>query len=784
MGRNRTLEQLKTEVLDSIQRLQPAARLHNISVEDHLNSIHRLQPVAPEDAEDLSKNLQNLSTSMSQLASEGKAIASEQMVLKSLCFKTMKARHSAISGAHARTFEWIFKDYSPLTSHSHEFAEWLRMKNGIYWIMGKAGSGKSTLMKFICQDARTRKSLDTWAYGRNLVIAKYFFWNAGTKLQKSQEGLLRSLLFEILRQCPELISKTCSKRLEFTFSHDEPAFWTRMELLDVFNQLKECSVPAKFCFFIDGLDEYDGDDLDELIKVLQDLASLPNVKLCVSSRPWYSFRDAFGKERDRFLKLEDLTREDIRFYVNDKLEEYSRFRALKAKDSRYLELIHEIAEKAQGVFLWVFLVVRSLLRGLTYADRISDLQRRLRLLPQSLEEYFKQMLDSVEEVYQKQTAETFQVALLAEGSFSVITFSFLDEEDPNFAFNLKVEPMGDEEVISRREEIERRLDGRCKGLLEVMQSGNSHTFSEYRVEFLHRTVRDFLLTKDMQHVLEERVGPTFHPRKSLCKAFLAELKTVPPSLIRGSLQESLSLTGDEQDAEDQIIENLMTYVRGLEEEESVPQIALLDEAERAARASSSCWQYKEEGTAFLGLAVDKGLSLYVQHKLTVQPELLHANGRPLLYFALLPLGKVEGYGRDVITQTTPPNIDMVKLLLSFGASPNHYYEGFTVFVHFVTFMCRQNADLVCQAANFQETLELLVSHGADLKKLRTVLPKAEVLFNKSSFKTASELILNGNRPPRREKRYADLGLWPWLGGMIWQVEKIRAFAWKFLRLFQ
>jgi hypothetical protein len=59
-----------------------------------------------------------------------------------------------------------------------------------------------------------------------------------------------------------------------------------------------------------------------------------------------------------------------------------------------------------------------------------------------------------------------------------------------------------EEIQSRQEDMRRRLDARCKGLLEVIHDSSSHNL---KVDFLHRTVRDFLATKDMQVMLTERI---------------------------------------------------------------------------------------------------------------------------------------------------------------------------------------------------------------------------------------------------------------------------------------
>jgi hypothetical protein len=84
--------------------------------------------------------------------------------------------------------------------------EWLEEGSGIYWINGKAGSGKTTLMKYIVEHATTSQHLSTWAQksGSEYHMGSFFFWASGTLVQRSLSGLLRSLLFEILDQVPEI----------------------------------------------------------------------------------------------------------------------------------------------------------------------------------------------------------------------------------------------------------------------------------------------------------------------------------------------------------------------------------------------------------------------------------------------------------------------------------------------------------------------------------------------------------------------------------------------------
>ena len=126
-------------------------------------------------------------------------------LLRSLWFETITDRYEEISEAHKRTFKWIYQDSPYEEARWSNFAHWLTQGDGLYWIQGKAGSGKSTLMKYICDNSRTKSYLKEWAGDLPCYTAEFFLWNSGLKLQRSQSGLLRSILWETLRQVPLLI---------------------------------------------------------------------------------------------------------------------------------------------------------------------------------------------------------------------------------------------------------------------------------------------------------------------------------------------------------------------------------------------------------------------------------------------------------------------------------------------------------------------------------------------------------------------------------------------------
>lgn len=115
-----------------------------------------------------------------------------------------------------------------------------------------------------------------------------------------------------------------------------------------------------------------------------------NIKVCLSSRPWPVFRDAFHGLPS--LALQDLTYNDIEAYINSALEE---------------NILTEIVQRASNVFLWVVLVVRSLLQGLRNQDGINDLTRRLCEIPVDLEGYFNRMLQKLDRFYLAEARQLF-----------------------------------------------------------------------------------------------------------------------------------------------------------------------------------------------------------------------------------------------------------------------------------------------------------------------------------------------------------------------------------------
>lgn len=81
-------------------------------------------------------------------------------------------------------YEWLSSDldYVSMPS-SFSFKRFVQhLDDKTYWITGKPGSGKSTLMKFIRHHTETTDILKAWAGDDDIVQAAFYFWNSGARI--------------------------------------------------------------------------------------------------------------------------------------------------------------------------------------------------------------------------------------------------------------------------------------------------------------------------------------------------------------------------------------------------------------------------------------------------------------------------------------------------------------------------------------------------------------------------------------------------------------------------
>lgn len=407
-------------------------------------------------------------------------------------------------------------------------------------------------MKFIDNHTARIELLQRWAQPFRLVTASFYFWNPGTSMQKCLQGLLQSLLHKILFSCPGLIDVLCPERWISNDTADVMSSpWTLSELQAAFGRLEnESTLSTRFFFLIDGLDECEG-DLYELVDLIQRLSKQPHLKLCVSSRPWNQFHRTIGMSNNGFLELHKLTKGDIELFARESILSHSRRLYPNTTVAQYEDLVQEIAERAQGVFLWVRLVVHSLRDGIANNDQPSLLMERLEDIPTALEEFFELILQSVDKVYHKRMARTFLAGLATNVPMTLLHYAFLEDDDNFQQWDIKYKTMTDKELSDRLSQTRIRLNGRYLGLLEPAQLPISLESENTTVSFLHRTLRDYLRTFKMQKFLGSLAPPNFDAARlvaGISFATIVSTSEMPlPEVFADVLRFGNFVSGSEKD---------------------------------------------------------------------------------------------------------------------------------------------------------------------------------------------------------------------------------------------
>ena len=373
----------------------------------------------------------------------------------------MEERENQIEQAHSHTYEWVF------TSEKCGFRKWMEGDDGIFWIKGKPGSGKSTLMKYIVQDIRTHQTLSA-RKRKVLSIPAFFFHDRGVHdMQKSFEGLLRSIIYQLLNDIPSLTSAVEAIYLQQLEQYGHCS-WPVAELERTLQAIiHQQTVSGCVCLFIDALDEYQGTK-DSITRFLKSLAKPPatnqklTVRICASSREW----TVFGLLLSDFahLTLQDFTKGDIERFAQDRLTE------AKRDDSR--DLLDGILQRADGVFLWVKLVIDELLEPLFDGEPIGDLINRLSELPDELPDFYQRMLSSVSERNHVVAVSLFELVLASEcreiSTSEVCLALDLIRPGSKLPDGLNLDTNANKQRIS---ELRRRVKAYSGGLLEIASSG-------------------------------------------------------------------------------------------------------------------------------------------------------------------------------------------------------------------------------------------------------------------------------------------------------------------------
>ncbi|KAI4660288.1 uncharacterized protein J4E78_004989 [Alternaria triticimaculans] len=546
------------------------------------------------------------------------------LMLARLHFTGMHDRHKAIPIAHPGTSQWIF-DASPeqlAPDDFDSFPRWLTAAScsNTYWISGKSGTGKSTLMKFVSSHRCTTAHLRASAKGKTLVKGSFFFSSLGNDMQRSRMGLLQTLLHSALKGDTETLIQVFDRRWQqFLASGGGRHPFTWLELRQAFITMMSTTSESRLFFFaIDGLDEVEG-GLKEIIQLIKDIARYQHVKVCVASRSSPELlRALVGKP---CLRLERLNRQDIFNYVTALLAKSQAYVKLSRTDhGRATELVKGIAKKAAGVFLWAHIVVQLLLDDLPPTARMVSLVARLETIPSGLEQLFTKLLGRLNTEHLKHVSELLRLMTIKPRPL-LLELWFADGNNDDAALRNEARPLSDNDISERLEMMNHRLISRCRGFLETESqhgSASSGLSKTSHVTWTHRIAKDFVRSQRIWNIILDNTGhDAFDPEWHWANGQLGLFKTFAGTT---STKTSHFLS-------------CVEYALRLEQRLNICPVKFLDEVGRTATIYATVYDdivpRKLKGTinSFLEFAVLFNLVSYVRGRgLTLlREELLHAS---------------------------------------------------------------------------------------------------------------------------------------------------------------
>ncbi|KAK0110163.1 hypothetical protein ONS95_002814 [Cadophora gregata] len=261
---------------------------------------------------------------------------------------------------HDETCSWVL-NHPELKSWMGSTAE-----NQFVWLSGKPGAGKSVMSSSIVSKLLESQSVDTL----------YYFCSSK---DDSCNLILRSLAMQLLRQHPDLASLISKEFFRKTCN--------AAQIRDLFPRILATSACSRI--ILDGVDETAHEIQKLILREIQAVCSTTtgNCKILFSSRKEVGLAKQLAKKTSIVLDGREEVKLDIESFVRYKMEQVKTSNTMLRQ-----EIESDLIRNADGMFLWVHLVVEGL-KG-CYSDW--DLERNTRCLPKGLEAAYERILDRIQ----------------------------------------------------------------------------------------------------------------------------------------------------------------------------------------------------------------------------------------------------------------------------------------------------------------------------------------------------------------------------------------------------
>lgn len=332
--------------------------------------------------------------------------------LRSLNFGSSNTRRSRVIDSAENTDNWVLRH--------PEYIDWKSETNStMLWIQGKARSRKSALMQTLLQELTKERSFEdverpasTRASSSHMidlasdsgetkkkpsvvedqpVIASFFCGTRESEIETTHRHMLQTLLYEVLAQESQLYPWFQETYRKLRNGSENHVTWSYEDLKDVFiNLVTSCDQHFRIYLLVDALDESDEGQLADVLSLFHDDrgASACTIKIAFTSRPSSLIAKALTGTFKLVLGYENKL--DIAKMVDAELRFLS-----KPYDGILEWCTNYFKGHAQGVFFWIFIIIRNLKGWDTRPCTKVELMKLVQDFPLELIDYYKEIIEQL-----------------------------------------------------------------------------------------------------------------------------------------------------------------------------------------------------------------------------------------------------------------------------------------------------------------------------------------------------------------------------------------------------
>jgi ankyrin repeat protein len=376
-------------------------------------------------------------------------------------------------------------------------------------------------------------------------LTAYYYFDFRSKAKQDLRGLLSSLVVQFCAKsdpCYQILLRLYSTHYNGSQLPDDDALVQCLK-----EMLAALLEQPRIYLIVDALDECPCTSgvvspRDSVLELIEDLVEsrLPNLRICVTSRPEADILESLGPLATHTVSLhdEDGQKQDIVDHVTFVVHSDRRMRKWRVEDKKLV--IDTLSEKADGMcvvintglkcfsfghrFRWVFCQLEAL------RHRIPGMiARALKELPQTLDETYGRILSGIDKDIQEYAHRLFQCLCV---SIRPLRLAELAEA---LSIIFVTKPESEDYIDWRSEESQQALLSSCSSIVTVVNTDGSPV-----VQFAHFSVREYLMSDRLAMPGERYTRYHVRPHSShvtLARASLGALLSLGDQVDERAVEE-------------------------------------------------------------------------------------------------------------------------------------------------------------------------------------------------------------------------------------------------------